>query len=243
MKLKTIVAVAAVLLLIFPIAFKLFSAQTSGFHPIKTPKRGIKIALVGDSITESSEYPSDLQNMLGENYSVGNFGSWGSTVSLNSWKPYMTQPQFHDALNFTPDAVVILLGTNDDLATARRYNETFEEDYTTLITSFQRLDSHPQVWIANSPPIYNDSADLNPQYLTNTIIPDTKNVANNLNLPLIDVYTAFGNHTDYYNNDLIHPNSAGSAVIASTVYDAISTLDNQAYLPDPPDFIWVQPLW
>jgi lysophospholipase L1-like esterase len=158
--------------------------------------------------------------MLGDTYSVGNFGSTGSTVLLNSWKPYMNQSQFKDAQAFNPDIVVIMLGTNDDLKELEQYNESFEEDYSALVSSFQQLESSPQILIANSPPIFSNSSDLSPSYLANTIIPCTFDVANKMCLPLIDVYDSFGNHTDYF-QDGVHPNSQGAALIASDVYDAI----------------------
>ena len=42
-----------------------------------------------------------------------------------------------------------------------------------------------------------------------------------MNLPVIDVYTAFGEHSDYF-VDGVHPNSQGAALIASEVYKAIN---------------------
>lgn len=73
----------------------------------------IRVACVGDSITQGSGYPAKLQVLLGTNYSVGNFGVSGSTVTLNSTKPYMNQTAFEKAQQFQPKVVVIMLGTND----------------------------------------------------------------------------------------------------------------------------------
>ncbi len=182
----------------------------------------IRVACVGDSITEGCGYPSDLQLLLGDNYTVGNFGASGSTVLLNSWKPYMDQPEFQSAKAFEPNIVIIMLGTNDDLMSLHQYNESFEHDYTQLITSFQQLQSKPQIWIALSPPIFSNSSDLSPTYLVNTIIPKTQDLANKMNLPTIDVYSAFGNRSDYF-KDGVHPNSQGAALIATEVYNAINS--------------------
>lgn len=220
-KTKLLVIATAVILLISSFAaYKIVNLQnpkvTSG-----STGGPIRIACVGDSITEITGYPSALQKLLGDNYIVGNFGVTGSTVLLNSWKPYMYQPQFENAEAFEPDIVVIMLGTNDDLKSLEQYNESFEDDYSTLISSFQQLQSNPRVLIANSPPIFSNSSDLSPSYLANTIIPETNELANKLSLPLIDVYTSFGNHFDYF-EDGVHPNSLGAALIASDVYDAIS---------------------
>jgi lysophospholipase L1-like esterase len=214
-KMKLVAGIAAITILALIIAsFQTMNAQSKGAHD------PIRVACVGDSITEISGYPSDLQTLLGSKYSVENFGVSESTVLLNSWRPYMNQPQFQSAKEFQPNIVVIILGTNDDLQELRQYNESFEGDYTKLIAQFRQLESKPQVWIVKPPPIFNNSPDLSSAYFTQTIIPRIEELANKQNLPIIDVYSAFGNHTDYF-IDGVHPNSQGAALIASQVYNAI----------------------
>ena len=181
----------------------------------------IRVACVGDSITAITGYPSDLQSQLGPKYLVGNFGVNGSTVLLDSWKPYMNQSEFQDALDFKPNIVIILLGTNDDLEMLRPSNASFQEDYAKLISAFQKLDSKPQIWIVTPPPIFSNSTDLSSPYLSGVIVPKIEDLANKMSLPLIDVYSAFGKHSDYF-VDGVHPNSQGAALIASTVCQAIN---------------------
>ena len=53
------------------------------FRPVKP----LRVACIGDSITEGSGYPDNLRMLLGTNYTVGNFGVSGSTVSLKSVNP------------------------------------------------------------------------------------------------------------------------------------------------------------
>ena len=218
MKKKT--QLVAVVIAIMMVAAVIGRFQSTGLQSKDVPST-IRVACVGDSITEISGYPSDLQSLLGANYSVGNFGVSGSTVLLNSWKPYMNQSEFQKALEFQPDIVVIMLGTNDDLQMIRQYNANFEEDYAKLITAFQQLQSRPQIWIAKPPPIFNNSSDLSIPYFNEVIIPKIEDLANKMNLPIIDVFAAFGNHTDYF-LDGVHPNSQGAALIASEVYKAIN---------------------
>ena len=210
----------AIVILAAPLAvFKLVNSQNTNALAF-SPGNPIRVACVGDSITQDCGYPSDLQVLLGDNYTVGNFGASGSTALLNSWEPYMGQPEFQSAKAFEPNIVVIMLGTNDDLIALRQYNESFEHDYGELITSFQQLESKPHVWIATSPPIFSNRTDLSPIYLTDTIIPMTEDLANKMNLPIIDTYSAFGNRSDYF-LDGVHPNSQGAALIATEVYDSI----------------------
>ena len=229
MKKKTaLIAIAIVLIiLISPLAvLKIVDSQNTKPQTAST-SYPIRVACVGDSITGDCGYPSDLQSLLGDNYTVGNFGVSGSTVLLNSWEPYMDQPAFKSAKASDPNIVIIMLGTNDDLMSLHQYSESFEHDYSELITSFQHLQSKPRIWIAFSPPIFSNSSDLSPIYLTNTIIPDTQDLANKMNLPTINVYTAFGNHADYF-KDGVHPNSVGASLIATEVYDAIDPQNNSS---------------
>ncbi len=180
-----------------------------------------RVACVGDSITAITGYPSDLQSLLGPNYSVKNFGVNGSTVLLDSWKPYMDQPEFQNAINFKPNIVIIMLGTNDDLEMLRPSNASFEEDYIKLMSAFQQIESNPRIWVVEPPPIFSNSSDLSIPYFNGVIVPKIQELANQTNLPIIDVYNAFGNHSDYF-VDGVHPNSQGAALIASEVYKAIN---------------------
>ena len=219
---KTKMKLLAVTIAILILAPAITGLQTMNLQSKKffTP---IRVACVGDSITQNSGYPYDLQALLGANFSVGNFGVSQSTVLLNSFKPYMDQPQFQMGLDFQPQIVIIMLGTNDDLQGLRLYNESFENDYEQLVGSFQRLTTKPQIWIMTPPPIFSNSSDLSPSYLSNTIIPMTQNVAHKMGLPTIDVYDTFIDHPDYF-LDGVHPNSQGAELIAKDVYDKIDPL-------------------
>lgn len=211
---------AAIVIAMIILATLFVRFQTFGLHSAGEAST-VRVACVGDSITASTEYPSDLQSLLGPGYVVGNFGVNGSTVLLDSWKPYMEQPEFRKALGFKPNIVIIMLGTNDDLQMLRPSNSSFEEDYIKLIGAFQQLDSKPLIWIVKPPPIFSNSTDLSIPYFGGSIIPKIEELANKTNLPVIDVYTAFGEHSDYF-VDGVHPNNQGAALIASEVYKAIN---------------------
>ncbi len=224
-KTKLLAITIAVVIIVSPLAVFNFVKSQNINSQTYFPNYPIRVACVGDSITQNSGYPSDLQSMLGNNYTVGNFGVSGSTVLLNSWEPYMNQTQFQDAKAFEPNIVVIMLGTNDDLMDLHPYNESFESDYAELVTSFQQLQSKPHIWIVTSPSIFSNSSDLSPSYLTDTIIPKTEDLANKMNLPIIDVNSAFGNSSDLF-IDGVHPNSQGATLIATEVYDSINSTYN-----------------
>lgn len=186
----------------------------------KKSSNTIRIACVGDSITEGSEYPNDLWMLLGKNYTVGNFGHGGTTVSLDTPTSYMSQPIFQEAKDFHPDIVIIMLGTNDALPSFHSYNSSFVDDYIKLINGFQALASKPQIWLVLPPPILNNGTGLSTEFFEQNVIPDVEQAANKTNLPTINVYSALANHPECF-PDGVHPNSEGSQLIANEVYKAI----------------------
>ena len=186
----------------------------------KSPSMPIRVACVGDSITNGTEYPNDLWVLLGANYTVGNFGVGGASVSLDSGKPYMNEPAFQDAKEFQPNIVIIMLGANDAQPDLHRFNATFVNDYLRLVGEFQALTSKPKIWIVKPPPIFNNGTGLSTEYFILNVIPSVEQVANEANLPIIDVYSALVNHSDYF-SDGVHPDKDGSKLIANEVYKAI----------------------
>jgi lysophospholipase L1-like esterase len=184
----------------------------------------IRVACVGDSITERSGYPHQLQLMLGSNYIVGNFGVSGSTVSLDSTKPYMNEIKFTEALDFEPDIIVIMLGTNDANPEIAQNETDFETDYSQLVSAFQQLEGRQLIWIVKSPPIFTHNSSYNNTILTTTLLPEIDNLADQMNLPTVDMYNALLNHSDYF-ADGVHPTREGAAVIAANLYDTITLPD------------------
>ena len=162
--------------------------------------------------------------MLGSNYIVGNFGVSGSTVSLDSTKPYMDEIKFTEALDFEPDIIVIMLGTNDANPEITPNETGFDTDYSQLVSTFQQLDGRQLIWIVKSPPIFTHNSSYNNTILTTTLLPEIDNLANKMNLPTVDIYTALLNHAEYF-ADGVHPTREGAAVIAANIYDAITLPD------------------
>jgi acyl-CoA thioesterase I len=178
----------------------------------------VKVACVGDSITERSGYPFKLQLLLGGNYEVQNFGVSGSTASINSNISYMDQDAFRKALAFQPDIVLIMLGTND-ANRATCFDDDISDDYTRLVMAFQNLNSNPEIVVVDSPPIYSTYSGYNNTYLATNVIPQINTVADELNLPTVDMYDTMG--SSGYFADGIHPNYSGSTILADTMYGAV----------------------
>jgi lysophospholipase L1-like esterase len=188
----------------------------------------VRVACVGDSITEGSGYPEDLQLMLGGNYWVGNFGVCGSTVRLDADLPYMNQQAFQQAKNFHPSIVVIMLGTNDAKENAANADAHFQADYRKLIEAYQTLQTSPSVWLVKPPPLFENSLNLTNTNLEQNIIPSIDQVANELALPIINVNLALTNHTEYF-GDGVHPNSDAALLIANEINQALTADNLQIY--------------
>jgi lysophospholipase L1-like esterase len=181
----------------------------------------IRVACVGDSITEGSKYPITLQDMLGANYEVGNFGVCGSTVELSSDIPYMNQTACQKSQAFQPSIVIIMLGTNDARANISEATGNFSADYKKLVGEYQGLVSDPQIWLVKPPPIFENELDLNNTILEQNVIPQIEQVANELCLPTIDVNTALTSYPQYF-GDGVHPSDEGAIFIANEIIQAIT---------------------
>jgi acyl-CoA thioesterase-1 len=181
-----------------------------------------RVACLGDSLTEITGYPVDLQTLLGNNSVVGNFGVNGATVNFNTDKPYYFEPAFHNAKIFEPTTVIIMLGTNDARTDNYQQINSFVADYEKMITRLQALSSKPQIFLVEPPPIFNNTLNLNGTSFAEGVIPRIEQVASTLGLPIINVYTPLINHPEYF-PDGVHPDSEGAQIIANIIYKAIKT--------------------
>ncbi len=214
---RSIVVIAILLAITAIVLISLFYLFGIG----NQPKNTIRVACVGDSITEGTEYPYDLAALLGTNYSVSNFGVGGASVSLESEKPYMNQPQFGEAKKSLPAIVIIMLGTNDAPLIPTEHILNFTADYEELIGEFKALTSKPEIWLVKPPPIFTNGTGLSPAYFVQEVIPRIEQVANETGIPLIDVYSQLINHPEYF-SDGVHPNSEGSKIVATEIFKAIT---------------------
>lgn len=182
----------------------------------------IRVACVGDSLTQLTGYPFELEKQLGrKDYIVRNFGVGSTAVSLDSDTAYMDTTAFQNALEFQPEIVIIMLGTNDAQPSFHIRNVTFVGDYMQLVAEFQKLSNDPEIWIVLPPPIFNDQGGkISSEYFANILIPLIEQVANEANLPLIDVYSALAGYPEYF-PDGVHPTSEAAELIAIEVYKAI----------------------
>jgi lysophospholipase L1-like esterase len=188
-----------------------------------------RVACVGDSITfgagveqrEKNNYPLKLNELLGDEYEVKNFGNSGATLLKKGDKPYWKLGEFKAATEFQPHIVVIKLGTNDTKPQNWKFADEYAADLKAMVEHFQKLDSKPKVYLCKPVPVYETRWGINEKDLTEGVMPKLEAVAKETGAGVIDLYTALSGHPEMF-PDKIHPNAAGAAVIAKTVQEAIT---------------------
>lgn len=186
----------------------------------------IRIAAVGDSITDefltSNPYPAQLDSLLGDDYHVENFGESNYAAQSSSDFPYDTTDFYQESLDFEPDIVIIMLGTNDTKSHNWNGEEQFKEEYTDLLESYLDLSSAPRVILASPPPLFLGSVSEG-SIESNNIEPIrnvVEEVADEYDLEFVDVFEKTASHPEWFPDD-IHPNEEGSEALAFFFYEQI----------------------
>ncbi|MBQ6381306.1 MAG: hypothetical protein IJJ41_06895 [Clostridia bacterium] len=215
-------------------SFVLSSVGYLGFyHPQQKSREGqVKIACVGDSITygygvkswSKNNYPAQLQKMLGEGFCVNNFGYSGRTAQTTGDRPYSAEKLYQKSLDYEPDIVIFMLGSNDSKA----YNwnkENFMKDYKVLVESYVNLPNHPKVYVMAPPPVFEVGGkvkyDIEKDTIAKEIVPLTKEMAKQMQIPCIDLYALFDGRPELF-SDGCHPTAAGATIIANAVRTQLS---------------------
>ncbi len=131
------------------------------------------------------------------------------------------QSEFERAKHFQPNIVIIMLGTNDANAIITPNNGSFVSSYVKLVEEFQALSSQPKIWIVKPPPVFSNGTTPSAELLNNYILPSIEQVALQTNSPIIDVYSAVSNSSQFF-PDGVHPDPDGSQLIANEIYRAIT---------------------
>lgn len=198
----------------------------------KVAAQPVRVACVGNSITygtgiadrEHFSYPVQLQQMLGNEYVVGNFGKPGATLLYKGHRPYVEQPEFKEALRFKGDIAVIHLGINDtDPRNWPNYRDEFVKDYLSIMDSLRAANPKVRFILARMTPI----ADRHPRFQSGTkqwhdeIQTAIETVARVSGAELIDFHEPLYPYPNLL-PDAIHPNPEGAGILAKTVYGGIT---------------------
>ncbi len=195
----------------------------------------VRIATVGDSITyghawHDQSYPSYLATELGGNYSVGNFGLNGASVTGygGSGLKYAEQSEFDNSIAFDPNVIVIMLGANDANGWANAA-ASYESELRALIAAYRSACPDAEILLVTSAP----TLDGNGFGIPNDVIKDSVNpiqraVAGDLGLTLVDLReqmeNADGGYAAFFRDDGVHLSEAGAQFVSDVIADAVRAL-------------------
>ena len=190
-------------------------------------KGPVKVACIGDSLTEGygipwqcdNSYPAVLDSLLGEGYNVMNFGRSATTVMKEGNFPYWSAKEFRNAINYHPDVVVLLLGSNDT-KTFQWNEDKFEQSYRALVDTLLSLKPRPRLLLGLPIPALKDLWSISDSTIVNGVIPTVSQIATEYELETIDLYHEFEGREELYLEG-IHPNLKGIPVMAEIVSKAI----------------------
>ena len=196
----------------------------------------IRVACVGDSITKGAcaapgeSYPEQLGRILGSKWEVRNFGEGGSTLMNHGDKPYQKQRVFQAALQYQPQVVIIMLGTNDTKPRNWRLKGEFAADYADLVGQFAKLPSKPRIFICLPVPVPGKGNYGIRESGVREEMPVIEKLAREQRLGLIDLYAPLKDHADLI-PDRVHPSTTGAAVLAKAVYKVLTGKEFQGEAP------------
>ena len=197
--------------------------------PIKPAdyKAPVKVACIGDSITQGSglpadkAYPAQLQGLLGEQWKVGNYGVSGRTLLKKGDFPYWKEAKYQEALKSEPDAVIIMLGTNDTKPQNWKHEAEFSADYTELVKSFQALASKPRIYVCRPCPVPEPGNFGINEKNNKEWIKRIDKLAKDMDLGEIDMHKALEDKPELL-PDRVHPNVEGAGEMAKAAYKALT---------------------
>lgn len=210
--------------------------------PLLLKAQPVKVACVGNSVTfgyglenpEKESYPVQLQQLLGENYLVKNFGKSGATLLRKGHRPYNEQEEYKNAIAFAGDIIVIHLGLNDtDPRDWPNYGDDFIKDYLTLIQDFRTANPNCKIYICRMTPIGHNHW----RFKSGTrdwywkIQHCIETVAEQADCQLIDLQEILYHRPDLF-PDALHPTKEGAGIIAQQVYEAITGDFGGLQMPD-----------
>ena len=234
--LKVLMIILLIILLMVAGGFAyLYFNGMSGMSNTSEPKEGqIKIACAGDSTTyghgisgwPKNNYPTVLQNLLGDAYHVNNYGVSSFAVQESADRSYRTLPHYQESLAYDADYVVFMMGSNDSKPINWKGADAFKTDLLSLLDTYGDtqiiLCTLPSAFFLEGQTEGTTNHDIQP-LIVNEIAEITREVAQERGYTLIDIYALTAQHPEWFEKDGVHPSNEGAAAIAQEVYAMINS--------------------
>ena len=149
-----------------------------------------------------------------------NFGRNSASVLPGNYQ-YRTLPEMRKALEFRPNKVLLMLGTNDSPGAgwdAKR--DAFRTEYQKLIDAFENLDTKPEVIVVVPPPMFFPSPDWRPRNFDMQIAPLIERIAYVNDLRVYSARKLFDGMGDLF-SDKLHPSNLGFGILAQGISEEI----------------------
>lgn len=192
---------------------------------------GLRIACIGDSITEGTAnadwrrnaWPLLLHRLLDAEapgrYAVRGFARSGATCCAEGQRPLRREEVFSRSRRYRPDLLIVLLGTND----ATRENwpgsaEAFERQYEDLLDQYRTDGIGPsRTLILGLPPLFAPYPRIEEQRATRRAIADAlPRIAARRKATYLDLGGVFTGRAALL-PDGLHPNTQGNVLLAERV--------------------------
>ena len=234
--LKVLLTILLIIILIVAGGFAyLYFNGMSGMRNTTEPKEGqIKIACAGDSTTYGhgisgwprNNYPTVLQNLLGDAYHVNNYGVSSFAVQEDADRSYRTLPHYQESLAYDADYVVFMMGSNDSKPENWKGADAFKADLLSLLDTYGDAEiilcTLPAAFFLEGQTEGVTNHDIQP-LIVEKIAEITRGVAAERGYTLIDIHALTAQHPEWFEKDGVHPSNEGAAAIAQEVYTVISS--------------------
>ena len=234
--LKVLLIILLIMILIVAGGFAyLYFNGMSGMSNTSEPKEGqIKIACAGDSTTyghgisgwPKNNYPTVLQNLLGDAYHVNNYGVSSFAVQESADRSYRTLPHYQESLAYDADYVVFMMGSNDSKPENWKGADAFKADLLSLLDTYGDAEiilcTLPSAFFLEGQTEGVTNHDIQP-LIVEEIAEITREVAAERGYTLIDIHALTAQHPEWFEKDGVHPSNEGAAAIAREVYAVISS--------------------
>ena len=188
----------------------------------------IRVACVGDSITFGDQvkqrtencYPAVLGRVLGDKYDVRNFGACGASASRSAWHNYWKLKEFRASLEFKPNIVVIMFGTNDtNPKNWQRTQNTITKAFNELIDTYSALETKPKIYLCL--PVECFGSKYADEACLKMVRKEIRAVAKERGIEIINMYAALKGKKELFPDNL-HPNAEGARIMAEKVFKKIA---------------------
>ena len=186
----------------------------------------VRVACIGDSLTQgfigndgkyttSQSYTDFLSNKLGNGYEVKNFGLSSHGLYSEHKYPYIKTEKYKESLEYNPDIVLIMMGTNDAKTIYwDKISENYAEIFKSFIRSYKNLPGSPEIIVGIPGPVFEgEFLEDRPYEIMDAMRKTERDVCAELGIASVDFYEIFKDSKELF-PDGLHFNEKGAEKVS-----------------------------